>query len=331
MRDKVSNPDYYKNKFIEKSNKRHKFKYDYSKVKYINSTTKVEIICNEHGSFFVRPDAHVRKVGCPSCNGGIKYTKDDFIKKATEKHDNYYNYNKVDYINSSKKVIINCPNHGDFYMAPANHLIGQKCPSCSGVKRKTTEDFISESILIHDNKYSYEKTNYINNRSKVIINCPNHGYFEQTPKEHLKGHGCFNCSNFSKGENKVEKILKEKNIKFIREYKFDDCISIKGVKLPFDFYLPDLKTIIEYDGRQHFEPVERFGGLESFLRLKENDMIRNNWCKEKGIKLIRISYNNELSGINKLYKIINTYQEFHLFFHHESLINSELSKNHLLY
>ena len=290
MRKKVSNSDLYKEKFIEKANKRHNYKYDYSKVKYVNSITKVEVMCNEHGSFFVRPDAHIRKVGCSKCNGGIKYTESEFIKKAKEKHNNFYNYDKVNYINSSTKVIINCQEHGDFKMNPRNHLIGQGCPICSGVKKKTTDEFIKESVLIHGDKYDYSMVEYFNNKTKVKIICPTHGEFYQAPKEHLKGHGCKGCSNFSKGEEMIEKILKEERIDFIREHRFDDCVSINGVKLPFDFYAPDLNLLIEYDGRQHFEPVSVFGGEESFKTLKINDELRNKWCSDKGIKLIRISY-----------------------------------------
>jgi hypothetical protein len=290
MKDKVLNNDYYKSKFIEKSNEKHGFKYNYSKVDYINSKTKVEIICEKHGSFFVRPDAHVRKVGCSSCNGGIRYTKDDFIKRANEKHDNYYNYDKVNYINSSKKVVINCSIHGDFEMTPSNHLIGQKCPSCSGVKQKTTKDFIEKSNIIHGGKYSYGMVNYINNRNKVIIVCSIHGNFKQSPKVHLRGHGCSKCSKFSKGEEKIEKILNNLGIFFIREYKFDDCLSVNNNKLPFDFYLPEFNTIIEYDGIQHFEPISFFGGINSYNNLRINDKIRNEWCLLKKINLIRISY-----------------------------------------
>lgn len=290
MRNEVLDNIYYRNKFIEKSNKRHNNLYDYSKVEYINSIIKVEIICKDHGSFFVRPDAHVRKVGCSRCNGGIRYSKEEFIKKAKERHKDFYNYDKVEYINSINKVIVNCPEHDDFEISPANHLIGQKCSSCSGVKKKTTDEFKKESFLTHGDKYNYSLVNYTNNNTKVKIICMKHGEFEQTPKDHLKGHGCKFCSNFSKGEEKIEKVLKEKSIKFIREYRFDSCISINGVKLAFDFYVPDFNLIIEYDGRQHFEPVSVFGGEDSFRTLKINDEIRNKWCLEKNINLIRISY-----------------------------------------
>jgi hypothetical protein len=299
MENKVLKSEYYKDKFIEKANKKHNFKYDYSKLEYINSITKVRVICREHGYFLVRPDAHVRKVGCPICNGGIKYTKEEFIKKANKKHNNYYNYDKVEYINSSTKVLITCPLHSDFEMNPRNHLTGQSCPICSGVKKKSTEEFIKEATIKHNGKYYYDKTIYKNNKKKVIIKCIEHGYFRQTPKDHLNGHGCNRCSNFSKGENEIESILTNLGIYFIREHKFEDCLSINKTKLPFDFYLPDFNTLIEYDGRQHFEPVSVFGGEKAFENLKINDNIRNKWCENKKINLIRISY------LDKMEKLIH--------------------------
>jgi very-short-patch-repair endonuclease len=305
MRDKVSNVYHYKSRFIEKSIKKHSNKYDYSLVNYINSTTKVEVICKEHGSFWVRPDAHIRKVGCPSCNGGIKYDKEIFIEKANTVHNNLYDYSDVEYINSSSKVKITCRIHGSFRMVPRNHLMGQKCPSCSGVKRRTTESFIRESSIIHNQKYDYSLVNYKNNLKKVEIICKEHGKFLQTPKDHLRGHGCNKCSNFSSGERKIEKILSDINIKFIREYKFDECVSKNETRLPFDFYLPDFRILIEYDGKQHFEPVDKFGGEDAFLNLKKNDSIRNKWCELNNIKLIRIGYKNENNDIKYLLDYLN--------------------------
>lgn len=301
MKKKVLKVEYQKRKFIDKAIKKHGNKYSYDKVIYINSITKVEVVCKLHGSFFVRPDAHVRKVGCPICNGGIKYTTDGFISKGNLVHNKYYDYSNVVYLNSNKKVSIICPIHGLFLMSPANHLNGQKCPSCSGVKKKTTDDFIIESIAVHGEKYDYSFVNYKNNRTKVEIICKEHGKFKQNPKDHLNGHGCKMCQ-LSKGEEKIEKLLKSLNLNFEREYRFkDDMIK----KLPFDFYLPDLKLLIEYDGRQHYEPVEVFGGNGAFEKLKENDKIRNLWCENKNIELIRISYKDEEDGFNNLIKILN--------------------------
>lgn len=305
MRNGVKNIDYYKNKFILKSNKRHNNKYDYSKVNYVNSIEKVEVICNDHGSFFVRPDAHVRKVGCPHCNGGIKYTTDDFIKKSSVTHSYKYDYSKVEYINSTKKVEILCREHGSFYISPAHHLIGQGCPSCSGVKKKTLIEFISISNRRHNNKYDYSSVNYINNRIKVKIICKKHGEFLQSPKDHMRGRGCSLC-NISSGESMIENVLKSLNISYIREYKFDDCVSVNNIKLPFDFYLPKYKIVIEYDGRQHYEVVDKFGGYKSYISLVNNDSIKNKWCDDNGIKLVRIKWNNVENNMNYLFGLLST-------------------------
>jgi hypothetical protein len=98
----------------------------------------------------------------------------------------------------------------------------------------------------------------------------------------------YKCNN-SKGVIQITNILKRLNINFIQEKTFDDCYHIK--KLPFDFYLNDFNILIEFDGKQHFEPVEMFGGLNEYLKLKINDEIKNNYCLNNIIKLIRIKYN----------------------------------------
>lgn len=65
----------------------------------------------------------------------MKYTNETFIKKATEKYGNKYTYDKVNYINSQTKVCIICPEHGEFYIRPADYLRGYGCPKCSNIKR----------------------------------------------------------------------------------------------------------------------------------------------------------------------------------------------------
>ena len=215
-------------------------------------------------------------------------------------HGKKFDYSKVKYINSTTEVEIICREHGSFFQIPSGHLSGQQCPSCSGVKQKTTLEFISESKVIHNNLYDYSKVEYINNRTKVIIICLKHGEFEQSPKSHLRGHGCPKC-NISKGELKVKELLENYNIKYIREYKFEDCVSIGGRKLPFDFYIKDMNLLIEYDGRQHFEDVF---GVVSFINLKQNDNIKDKYCELNNIELLRIKYDDENSGFDKLKELI---------------------------
>lgn len=98
------------------------------------------------------------------------------------------------------------------------------------------------------------------------------------------------CSVRSNGEMKIFNFLKEYHVEFIEQKRFDDCKDTYC--LPFDFYLPDYNTCIEYDGAQHFYPVEHFGGIESFNALKRHDEIKNNFCFANNINLVRIPYTN---------------------------------------
>ncbi len=109
---------------------------------------------------------------------------------------------------------------------------------------------------------------------------------------------CYNCSNHkSIGEQQIETLLTNNNIKFIRQYSFQDCISPKIGQLLFDFAIIDnnnnLLYLIEYDGIQHFQPIEYFGGEKNFSYLQECDEIKNQYCKNHNIPLIRIPYNKK--------------------------------------
>ena len=225
-----------------------------------------------------------------------KTTTPEFIEKAKAVHDEKYDYSNVNYKKNSEKVEIICPIHGSFLQSPAAHLKGQGCETCGLEKRndalrRNVDEFISKANFVHNNKYEYSKVDYKGALKKVIISCPKHGDWEQTPGSHLAGNGCPSCRE-SKGELKTSEILTKYKIKFIRQKRFIDCTNkptkgIRCVTLPFDFYLPTLNTIIEYDGQQHYVPV---WGEESFKNLQKLDKIRNQYCKKNGIKLIRIPY-----------------------------------------
>lgn len=277
--------------FIEKSKSIHGDKYYYHKVKYTNNKNKVELICKDHGSFYTRPDCHLsKKYGCPYC--GIKKRSDvlknkNWLINCIEVHGDKYDYSNVIYVNSKTKVEIICREHGPFLMKLNAHIVQkQNCPKCYRVFN--TEDFIKKSTKVHNGLYDYSKSIYINARKKIIVVCKNHNEFKIMPYLHLQGQGCNKCK-FSKGEIKISNLLKEKNIKHETQYRFDDCLNIN--KLPFDFYLPERRICIEYDGEQHFKPIEYFGGIESFNKLKERDKIKNDYCLSNSIKLIRIPFN----------------------------------------
>ena len=290
--------------FIKRAKEVHGDYYDYSNVNYINSGTKVQIVCPIHGVFQMAPRKHVNtKQGCPEC-GKIKIGDTfrsntlDFIKKSREEHGDKYDYSLVDYKKNNIPVKIICPIHGEFEQIPQNHLAGSGCPDCSkeSVLQSRTydnDDFIRKSKEIHGEKYDYSLVDYTVSTDSVDIICPKHGVFSQQAGSHMRGAGCPNCQE-SKGESYISNILTDFGIHFIRQHKFKDCKGDKGKKycrrLPFDFYLPQYNTMIEYDGRQHFEPISKFGGIEGFNKLRRNDEIKNEYCNRNNIKLIRIPY-----------------------------------------
>jgi len=294
-----------KEDFIEKASIIHNNKYDYSFSNYINYMEKIEIRCSIHGSFLQTPNNHIGlKQGCPKCSNRYNYTTDEIISKFKEKH-NKYDYSYVLYKNNYTKVRIICPIHGIFEQTPLNHLLGQGCPECNGKNRKSIQKFIEESNNIHNKKYNYSLVCYKNNNTKVKIICPEHGVFLQSPKCHIhRKQGCPHCKK-SIGENIIEKTLIDNNIYFIKQKIFDKCVDKR--KLPFDFYLPDYNTCIEYDGIQHFEVIEYWGGEDYYEYIKKHDNIKNNFCKNNNIKLLRIKYTRNLNSDNILKNIYDLY------------------------
>lgn len=225
------------------------------------------------------------------------------IKEDWERiHKNKYDYSLVEYVNNKTKVKIICPEHGEFKVSPSHHLNGTGCSKCSLNYRKGNDEYIKECSIIHNNKYDYTLTKFKNNKSNILVICPEHGQFNQNAGHHLYGSGCPSCKQ-STGEREIQKILDINNINYQKEKKFDDCLSNLGYKLKFDFYLMDYNMCIEYDGIQHFRPIEYFGGIESFLKTKENDNIKEEYCNKNNIILKRISYNQKIDF--RLNKIIN--------------------------
>ena len=185
--------------FIEKAKKVHGDKYDYSKVEYINSYTKVCIICPEHGEFWQSPKCHLIGRGCSLCSKNKKLTTETFIEKSRKVHGDKYDYSKTEYVNNHTKVCIICPEHGEFWQRPQSHMDGHGCVKCYAKDcadrcSSTTKEFIEKAREVHGDKYDYSKVNYINSYTKVCIICPKHGEFWQEPKWHLKGGGCKECS-----------------------------------------------------------------------------------------------------------------------------------------
>lgn len=281
-------------KFIQEAQEIWGNKYDYSLTEYTGANNKIKVIYD--GVIFEqRATSHL--MYAPELNMNKEY----FIKRSIDKWgENKYDYSLVDYKNCKTKVKIIYNKTGEiFEQTPHLHLY--RAPENIKLAiRKTTEQFIKEANIIHDNKFNYDKTDYISNQTKVIITCPEHGDFEQRPLSHLQGIGCSNC-NESKGEKIIAKYLKYKKINFDRQKKFEDCRNV--FELPFDFYIPSKRIAIEFDGIQHYQPLEFFGGIKSFEKRKYNDKIKNDYCEDNYINLIRIKYDE----VNIIEEILNKY------------------------
>ena len=206
--------------FVHRANAQHDSFYDYSKVIYKNAHTKVCIMCPIHNEFFQRPFHHLKGNRCPECNHSdhgkkVSLSKEEFIKRSVLAHDmGVYDYSKVDYRGVETKVCIICPNHGEFWQTPNNHMKGHDCIKCVNEKKRSTlEEFISQARELHGNKYDYSKVIYKSSLIKVCIHCDMHGDFWQTPSDHLS-YGCPKCgilkaqkSNRSTGEEFIIKAV----------------------------------------------------------------------------------------------------------------------------
>ncbi len=180
---------YTSDEWIEKAKIKHNNKYDYSLVNYVNSWTKVKIICPLlHPVFEQSPHFHLNNgLGCPKCSKKYSPTTEEWIEWAKIKHNNKYDYSLVNYINCLTSVKIICSIHSVFEQLPGSHLSGHGCTKCAPqdtanrTKLKRQEEFIKKSIKKYGDKFDYSLVDYKNNTTTVIIICKKHSSFEQNP------------------------------------------------------------------------------------------------------------------------------------------------------
>ena len=151
-----------------------------------------------------------------------KKSNDEFIREVQLIHHNRYDYSKLEYVNNKTKVCIICPEHGEFWQIPSDHLNGKGCPQCAGNVRYDKDTFVDKAKIIHNDRYDYSKVQYVNAHTKVCIICPEHGEFWQTPNNHLNGNGCPLCKNRKIGDvlrDTVEDFIEKSNE--IHGFKYD--------------------------------------------------------------------------------------------------------------
>ena len=246
-----------------------------------------------------------------------KYTKlthEDFIQIMNQV-DNSLEILE-EYKNTTQKIKTKCQVCGNIWFPASRDLLrGRGCRKCKMAKSnakishnkmlKSKETFLErlEKVnLCYKNKEFEIIGEYNGFHKSIICKCNKHNYYwETTPQELIKGSSCPKCYG-SNMEKLVSNFLDNNNIEYFREYKFIDCKDKK--KLPFDFYLPKYNCCIETDGEQHFKSVNHFGGEDNFKLILKHDEIKNNYCKENNIYLLRISYNDIQNIENILNKLI---------------------------
>jgi hypothetical protein len=220
----------------------------------------------------------------------------DYVKSYFENEGYKLTSNK--YKSNKQKLESICP-VGHCYVASfTSFKQGKRCGKCSPTKKLEYEDV---KLFIEGVGYKLLSDTYKNNRTKLIMECPD-GHIFKVRFNHFKDHEvrCSHCQE-SKGEQKIRKWLGNNSIKYIQQYRFKDCKNKSP--LPFDFAIMDdednLLCLIEYDGELHYKPSRRHGSEEALERRKKNDEIKNTYCENNSIYLIRVSY-WELKNIEKI-------------------------------
>lgn len=238
-------------------------------------------------------NVRLHKHGCPNCANNAKLTNEIIDSKLAGR--NILRLNNV--INSSSKLKFkclkdNCHHEWETYI---NNVLHKKsgCAKCAGTLNINFDFFCKKSNFIHNNKYDYSKVKIKNNQSKVIIICPIHKEFEQIISNHMSGKGCYKCNRVFRNQSIVDETLTFLKINFENEFCIKNLNDTEINKYKLDFYLPNKKIAIEYNGEQHYKIVQ-FGGMsyedakENFKKQIQRDLYVKDFCKNNNIKLIEI-------------------------------------------
>jgi len=244
----------------------HGDKYDYSKVKYFNSQSKVEIICPIHGSFVMKANSHANGQGCPVC-GRIEANKKiaidylEFLNRAAKTHGGRYIYDENSYIDFTTKMRIECSEHGWFKQKPHSHIsMRSGCPICGILQTAKSNEKGWGSVLnmfkeVHNNRYSYDESTYKDVSSKMKIKCNIHGWFLQKPYQHYSGSGCNKCAIIEVHEKQkinFKEFKKRSQLKHGSRYNYSEEDYV-------DIFTP-IKISCEKHGEFYQKPHDHYRG-----------------------------------------------------------------------
>ena len=263
---------------------------------YVDANTLILHRCLIHDICWkTTPSRALQGVGCEKCK------KEKFRMTRCRSHEQYVQeVAKVNpdiivvgqYVDARTPIEHYCKRHHIFWTTyPDNVLRGIGCRACGNEKIreqkiKSHDQYVKELHDINPNIEVIET--YQGANIAILHRCKIDGFiWKVTPANTLFGKGCPQCKE-SHGEKQIKRWLTEHDISFIFQKKFDHCRNKRP--LPFDFYLPEYNACIEYDGEQHFKSIDFFGGDEKFEYTQQNDEIKNQYCKDNNIRLLRIPY-----------------------------------------
>lgn len=184
-----------------------------------------------------------------------------------------------------------------YRVTPGSFLMGHRCPYCAGLAKKTDEEFKQQVHTLVGNEYTF-LDNYVNNKTKLRVKHNKCNFiYSVSPHNFLVGQRCPFC-NSPKGETTISKILKTLGIDYETQQTFDDLKDNR--LLSYDFYIPDQNILIEYQGIQHYQPVDIFGGETQYKNQQKHDKMKLGYAKNNGYNLITVPYTEDtLSKIKK--------------------------------
>lgn len=242
--------------------------------------------------FETTPDRFKQGTRCPKCTKekmikSLALTSSEFKQRVYDLYGDEYEV-LGNYVNAHTPIKVKHLICGRTYtVIPSDLLRNHYCRYCIGNARINTKEFKHKVKTLVGNEYTV-LGEYTNSITPILMRHNKCKYeFKITPAKFLNGRRCSACKE-STGEALVRQVLTDNNIKYVYGYQISNLID-KG-KLHFDFYLPECKLAIEYDGLQHYKPIDYFGGEKKFKRQRKHDFMKDKYCKDNGIDLIRIPY-----------------------------------------
>lgn len=249
----------------------------------------------------IKPNDILNGHGCPKCAMTQRWSTQRLASYITGITHGEYEL-LSEYSRMLEPVKIKHNKCGSIYsVQPASFKEGHRCYNCAmkqiGESRRISSDEFYERAhkLLGDD---YEVSEFIARDEKVLVKHKKCGNLWKTVAMNiLSGSGCPFCKS-SRGERIVNLWLKSHNIQAVYQKKFCDCKD--QLPLPFDFYLPNYNLLIEYDGEQHYKPSQFFGGEEAYKIRHKHDLIKNKYCEDNNINLLRIPYTVTGEDIGKI-------------------------------